>query len=42
VTKGLNVRGGADAVGRATTDCVVTCIFAIILADAVFSFLFYL
>ena len=42
VTKGLNVRGGADAVGRATTACVVNCIFAIVLADAVFSFLFYL
>ncbi|HAP00241.1 MAG TPA: ABC transporter, partial [Fibrobacteres bacterium] len=31
VSKGLNVRGGADAVGRATTACVVNCIFAIIL-----------
>ena len=41
INKGLNVRGGADAVGKATTSCVVTCIFAIILADAVFSFLFY-
>lgn len=41
VTKGLNARGGADAVGRATTACVVNCIFAIICADAVFSFLFY-
>ncbi len=40
--KGLNVRGGADAVGRATTACVVTCIFAIVLADALFSFIFYL
>lgn len=40
--KGLGVRGGADAVGRAATDCVVTCIFAIVLADAVFSFIFYL
>ncbi len=40
-TKGMNTRGGADAVGRATTACVVNCIFAIILADAVFSFLFY-
>ncbi len=42
VTKGLGVRGGADAVGRVVTACVVHCIFAIILADAVFSFLFYL
>ena len=41
VTKGLNTRGGADAVGRATTACVVNCIFAIILADAIFSFIFY-
>jgi phospholipid/cholesterol/gamma-HCH transport system permease protein len=40
--KGLGVRGGADAVGRATTACVVTCIFAIVLTDALFSFLFYL
>lgn len=40
--KGLGVRGGADAVGRATTACVVTCIFAIVLADALFSFVFYL
>lgn len=41
INKGLNVRGGADAVGKATTSCVVTCIFMIILADAVFSFIFY-
>ncbi len=41
INKGLNVRGGADAVGKATTSCVVTCIFSIILADAVFSFIFY-
>ena len=41
INKGLNVRGGADAVGKATTSCVVTCIFTIILADALFSFLFY-
>ena len=40
--KGLGVRGGADAVGRASTACVVTCIFAIVLADALFSFVFYL
>jgi phospholipid/cholesterol/gamma-HCH transport system permease protein len=39
--KGLAVRGGADAVGRATTACVVNCIFAIVLADALFSFVFY-
>ena len=39
--KGMKVRGGADAVGMATTQCVVFSITAIILADAVFSFLFY-
>ncbi len=42
VTKGIRVRGGADTVGKATTSCVVTCIFAIILADALFSFVFYM
>ncbi len=41
INKGMNVRGGADAVGKATTSCVVTCIFTIIMADAVFSFIFY-
>jgi len=41
VSKGLSVRGGADAVGIATTKCVVFSITAIILADAVFSFIFY-
>jgi len=41
VNKGMRVSGGADAVGRATTECVVTCIFSIIVADAIFSFLFY-
>jgi phospholipid/cholesterol/gamma-HCH transport system permease protein len=35
---GLRVRGGAEAVGRETTASVVSCIFAIILADAAFSF----
>ncbi|MBF0431575.1 MAG: ABC transporter permease, partial [Fibrobacteria bacterium] len=39
--KGFSARGGADAVGKATTSCVVTCLFTIILADAVFSFVFY-
>jgi len=39
--KGLSVKGGADAVGRATTSCVVFSIAAIILTDAIFSFLFY-
>jgi len=41
VSKGLSVRGGADAVGVATTKCVVFSITAIILADAAFSFVFY-
>ncbi len=41
IYKGLNVRGGADAVGKATTSCVVACIFCIIMADAVFSFIYY-
>lgn len=41
IRKGLSVRGGADAVGTSTTSCVVTCIAAIIVADAIFSFIFY-
>lgn len=40
--KGLQVSGGADSVGKATTSCVVFCISAIILADAIFSFIFYM
>jgi len=39
--KGLATSGGADAVGRSTTECVVFSIAAIILSDALFSFLFY-
>ncbi|MBD3241049.1 MAG: MlaE family lipid ABC transporter permease subunit [Chitinivibrionales bacterium] len=35
---GLKVKGGAEAVGKETTASVVTCIFVIILADALFSF----
>ncbi len=35
--RGFQVRGGADAVGRATTSAVVTAIFAIVLADSVFA-----
>ncbi len=38
---GFRVRGGAQEVGRATTDSVVSAIFFIIVADAVFSILFY-
>ncbi len=37
---GFRVRGGAEAVGKETTACVVTGIFVIILADAAFSFIF--
>jgi phospholipid/cholesterol/gamma-HCH transport system permease protein len=36
---GLRVRGGAEAVGRETTASVVTGIFIIIIADAIFSFI---
>lgn len=35
---GFRVRGGAEEVGRATTSSVVACIFVIIIADALFSF----
>jgi phospholipid/cholesterol/gamma-HCH transport system permease protein len=37
---GFRVRGGAEAVGKETTASVVTGIFAIIVADAIFSFIF--
>jgi len=36
---GFKVKGGAEAVGRETTASVVTCIFTIIIADAIFSFI---
>ena len=39
---GLSVRGGAQEVGRATTASVVSAIFFIIVADSVFSVLFYI
>ena len=35
---GFRVRGGAESVGRETTASVVACIFIIIIADALFSF----
>ncbi len=35
--RGFQVRGGADAVGRATTSAVVTSIFAIVLTDSIFA-----
>ena len=37
--RGMQVTQGADSVGRQTTSSVVTSIFAIILCDAVFSFI---
>ena len=39
---GLNVKGGAEGVGRATTASVVATIFAVIVADAALGLLFYL
>jgi phospholipid/cholesterol/gamma-HCH transport system permease protein len=39
--EGLNVRGGAEGVGRATTTTVVKCIVALIGADCVFTAIFY-
>lgn len=39
--EGFSVRGGAEGVGRATTSSVVVSIFLIILADVVFTALFY-
>jgi phospholipid/cholesterol/gamma-HCH transport system permease protein len=38
---GFRARGGATGVGRSTTAAVVASIFLVILADAVFSFIFY-
>ncbi len=39
--QGLHVRGGADAVGRATTDSVVVSIFTVIVVDAIYSLILY-
>ncbi|MBI5369559.1 MAG: ABC transporter permease [Planctomycetes bacterium] len=39
--QGLATKGGADGVGRATTNAVVLSILAIIVADCLFTFLFY-
>ncbi|MBS3821286.1 MAG: ABC transporter permease, partial [Phycisphaerae bacterium] len=39
--EGLNVRGGAEGVGRATTMTVVYSIVAIVLAACTFTVLFY-
>ncbi len=38
--RGMQVRGGAESVGKYTTASVVTGVFLIILADAVFTFVF--
>ncbi|MBI5510308.1 MAG: MlaE family lipid ABC transporter permease subunit [Deltaproteobacteria bacterium] len=40
-TCGMRTRGGADAVGRSTTTSVVASIFAVIVADAICSMIFY-
>jgi len=39
--EGLHVTGGAEGVGRATTNTVVKCIVALISADVVFTAIFY-
>jgi phospholipid/cholesterol/gamma-HCH transport system permease protein len=38
--RGLSTQGGAEGVGRATTSAVVTSLFAIVVADAMFTVLF--
>ena len=38
--RGLQVRGGADAVGKYTTASVVSGVLLIIFADAIFTFVF--
>jgi len=40
-SNGLKVTGGAAGVGNATTYTVVQCIFAIVIADLVFTFIFF-
>jgi phospholipid/cholesterol/gamma-HCH transport system permease protein len=40
--KGLNVRGGSDAVGKATTESVVSAIFSVVVIDAIFSVILYM
>jgi phospholipid/cholesterol/gamma-HCH transport system permease protein len=39
--EGLRVRGGPDAVGRSTTSAVVRSTFLVIVADAIFTAIFY-
>jgi phospholipid/cholesterol/gamma-HCH transport system permease protein len=38
--RGLSTRGGAAGVGRATTSAVVVVLFALVLLDAVFTYVF--
>jgi phospholipid/cholesterol/gamma-HCH transport system permease protein len=39
--EGLRVRGGPEAVGRSTTSAVVRSTFLVIVADAIFTTIFY-
>ena len=39
--RGLQARSGAESVGRSTTSAIVSGIFLIIVADAVFTVLFH-
>jgi phospholipid/cholesterol/gamma-HCH transport system permease protein len=39
--EGFSVRGGAEGVGRSTTSAVVVSIFLVILADVIFTAIFY-
>lgn len=41
-TNGLKVRGGAAGVGRATTATVVECVVSIVIADMLFTAIFYI
>jgi len=41
VHKGLSVEGGAEGVGRMTTQCVVLCIISVVLADVLCTTIFY-
>jgi phospholipid/cholesterol/gamma-HCH transport system permease protein len=40
--EGMRVHGGPDGVGRSTTNAVVKSTFLVIIADAIFTALFYL
>ena len=42
IYRGMNFRGGAGGVGRATTASVVTAIFCIIVVDSIWGLIFYL